>query len=297
MALLSCKEQTQLNRSVAGVSESTATRYFVAQYDTQVDTVTAEGAPGINVGDSHPTDSDRYVKTIEGRGVDESVGYWFNIQIDYSSTVDQNPLNAPPAISWDFSESTQPYFIDYDPAGSASNADGSPGKPTLNSAGESFENLLERETGSIRATYKVNVPAGGYDPSQAVTFNNVINDGGFTIDGVSIGDGQGKCRAITGGPLQNTLVNGTRVYYREKTTTIDFRMNWNDVIDDRGFNEKDPMTMGKLRQIVKGTPPTKPDKPWPLDGSGAAKANITDTPSQLTFKPYKKMSFGALGLT
>jgi len=35
-------------------------------------------------------------------------------------------------------------------------------------------------------------------------------------------------------------------------------------------------------------------KPWPLDGSGGAKANADDKPEKLTFKPYEEADYGSL---
>jgi hypothetical protein len=104
---------------------------------------------------------------------------------------------------------------------------------------------------------------------------------------VTISTGQAKLKAYTAGPVQTE--NG--VAYREVQFVMEFRASWDHTIDDRGFNEKDPAASGKLKEVVKGTPPVKPDKPWPLDGSGAAKAAATDAPAILTFRPYARLSF------
>jgi hypothetical protein len=67
---------------------------------------------------------------------------------------------------------------------------------------------------------------------------------------------------------------------------------WYDVIDDRGLNQLVTVSGNKVLQpITKGGTPAKPDRPWPLNGSGAAKPNATDTPYSLIFQPYNQQAF------
>ena len=299
MAWTKVKEQGMLNRSVRGVGESTATRYYTATSDTATTTWAAEaasdGTTTIPVtGELLPGDAlGRQCKTVEARAENDSFNKVFTIQCDYSNALQTSPLDQPARISWDFDDATQKYFFDNDP----SPPSGGPGKPVVNSAGESFEDLLERETGSIRATVKKYIAANAYDAGQAVAFKDSVCSDSFTIDNVNISAGQGKMKALTAGEVQTMMVNGVQVQYRERTMTLQFRNSWKDLVDDRGFNEADTNNSGKLKEIVKGTPPTKTDKPWPLDGNGGAKPNVTDTPAQLTFYPYTPRSFSGFSFT
>ncbi len=213
------------------------------------------------------------------------------MQVDYSDqlTTDPNPLNLPPKITWDFSEATEPYFLDKS----------STPKPCVTSAGELFQNFLQRETGHISCTYTVN--KSSYTPQTGITYLHVVNSDAFTIDGIGITAGQAKLSGIPAAPwvTVNILVAGvpTSVRYREVTFKLKFKANWLDVVQDRGLCEIDPDHTGKLRQILKGTPPLPVDKPWPLDGSGAAKANATDTPATISLHPYATMAFASFGFS
>jgi len=150
--------------------------------------------------------------------------------------------------------------------------------------------------GEITVTITKNIAPGDWDPITAATFlypATAVNNASMTIDGVSVTTGQAR---ITGIKCTSTKTRAG-VSYRTRTITIKARSSWDHVVEDRGFNELDPDNSGKVRQITKGTPPVKVDKPWPLDGSGAAKANSTDAPATLTFKPYPAKDFSVWGIT
>jgi hypothetical protein len=280
-------EQTQKNRSRREVLQNTATRFFVVEFDSLADTVYAEGASfnGVSIpviGQILPADLalgasfPRFCISIEPVAEADSPGKIFWVQVDYSNQFPQDPLAQPAEVSWDFSDASENYFLDNSPTP----------KYVINSAGEPFEKLPSRETGSLRATVKKNVAL--YSATVAKGFKDMVNADGFALDGVSISSGQAKMKAWTCGSVQ--YQNG--VPFRVATQVIDLRQTWIDTTDDRGFNEIDPNNSGKLKQIVIGnSPPTKPDNPWPLDGSGAAKPNASDPPAQLTFQPYATVGF------
>lgn len=274
--------QATLSTSILQYQEVTATQFWVVNYDSPANCILAliatDGTNTIpSIGQSHPDDSSLYVNKVQAKPNGDTAQS-FLVEVDYSDQVQQNPLEVPAAIAWDFDEATQPYFLDNDPSGP---------KPCVNSAGEPFETLLEREAGKIKCTIVKN--QASYNPTQAVTYSEAVNSDSFSLDGVTISEGQAKMKAITGGAKTTVNIGGTDVTYRPVTYTIHFREDWNDVIEDRGYHESDGS--GKLKEINKGTPPIKPDKPWPLDGSGGAKPNATDTPETITFYPYSTQPF------
>jgi len=297
MAWTQVSEQGQLATSETNADEKTALRVFFCKSSTPTTTVAAErasyGGTTIPVkGEGHPDDAGRKVKTITAKSDEEGNREIFFVEVQYSDkqTVVDNPVDKPATYEWDSDDATEPYFIDRSDTP----------KSVCNSAGERFAEFRERETGSHLCIVTKNVVYSSYDPTIGITFKDAVNSGGFTVDGQSVSAGQCKCKKVAAGPKQTasytTGGGGTAtVVYREVKAYLQFRQDgWDDVVEDRGFNE---LNSGKLKEISKGTPPTKPEFGWPLNGSGGAKANVTDTPSTITFKPYRKISFGPLGLS
>lgn len=288
MAWIKVGEQSHLSQSEAGADESTAVRVFVCVSDSPTDSVAAEtaddGTTAIpETAAVHPADPTRRVKSVQVQADEEAPRTVFTVRVNYSSKVEEqkkeeDPTDRPDEITWDFEDKAQPYFKD--------ETTPTP-KNVVNSAGEPFEEFLERDAGSLTATVRRNVAPGYYDPATAIAYKDVVNQGGFRLDGKQIADGQAKLKAYTAGATKTE--NGFT--YREVQWVLQFRESWDDKIEDRGFNEKDPDNPGHVKAIVTNIPPTKPDKPWPLDGSGAAKLFSDDAPEVLTFKPYKKKSF------
>jgi hypothetical protein len=237
-----------------------------------------------------PADPSRVVTDIS---VDPegNTGLVFIVEVTYT-TLDpsefnnDNPLTDPVDYDWDFSASSQPYFIDETPT-----------TPLLgtNSAGEPYENFLEREVGEISVTVADNIVPSAWDPSVAAVYmadpSTALNNASMTIDGKSISAGQARMGGIKCSGIKER--NG--VDYRTRTIVLKLRANWDQVVEDRGYHFK--LASGKLSEIVKGKPPVKPDKPWPLDGAGNAMFAATSTPATRTHKPYPRKDFGIWGIT
>ena len=294
MAWTKVKEQGHLAES-ENSTDKTAKRAFLAFSDTPTTTVAAEtasdGTTTIPVKNAeHPDDSTRKVVSIVAKPDPESNRKIFNVEVKYASrqasiiAIPESPLDRDADVEWDFTDAMQTYFIDKstpDP------------KTVVTSAGERFQELLERETGSIMAVVTKNIPSNGYSPTTAVNYKDAVNSDNFTLDGASIAAGQCKIKAYTAGRRQ--VENG--VTFRVAKWILHFRKTWDDIVEDRGFHEKDADNVGKLKEIIKGTPPTKTDKPWPLDGAGAKMPNASDAPAKLTFVPYDKLPFSGLNFT
>jgi hypothetical protein len=284
MAWISVKELGQKAKSENNTEERTALRVFQAISDTPTTTVAAETASdGVTTIPvkyaTHPNDATRKVRSKNATPDEESNRTVFYVEVNYSSKGKEkveNPLDRPAEFDWSFDDGTETYFLDR-----GENGDGVDPFPTVNSAGERFEELLERETGSITCTITKNIAHNAYSPTNALFMKDALNDSSITVDGVVVGAYQAKCKGWTCGAVQEE--NGTQ--FRVSKVVLQFRRTWDHVVEDRGFNEKDGST-GKLKEIVKGTPPTKVDQPWPLDAAGAAKPNADDPADTLTFYPY-----------
>ncbi len=193
-------------------------------------------------------------------------------------TLPEDPLDKPLEVDWDFTDAREKYFYDRSDTP----------KPVLTSAGETFEELLERDTGSLVATITRNIDGNAYDPAVAIDYKDAVNSTAFKLEGKQIAVGQAKLKAYTASAKKTE----NQITYRVARWVIEFRKSWDDVIEDRGLREKKTVA-GKviLAPIMHLQPPVPVEKPWPLDGAGVKKTNASDTPSTLTFKPYFRKSF------
>jgi hypothetical protein len=301
MAVKNVQWQTHLSRS-GNQNDGTgfAEEFFVIECDADADTTAIQGASfgGIAApifGSTHPTAS-LYCNQTEYTPMSQNTRRVFQCRADYSDDPIVDPLTLPPAIEWDFSEDGDvPYFLDCS----------STPKPVTNSAGELFQDYLTRANGAITASFSINLTPGAA-ASMASTLTQytypvtAVNSGGITFDGLTLNANQARIKGANISALTKQLVFGTYVQFRTVKFNLAFKANWQDKIDDRGFNQKWTSNADgsvTLKEIVKGVPPTKPDRPWPLDGNGNAKPNITDMPSQLTFQPYPQMSFSVFNFS
>lgn len=280
MSVVSVQEQQHLcgtTRTNDGKGDK-AKRVFIVRCSGPTSPVVVENADGLPaMYDKLPGDDGRVVtsKSVTCLGKTDQ----WKVDVEYEAVESENkdpevaPWDMPDEVTWDFSESSESFFRDTDD------------KPVVNSAGEPFEDFLEKDAGELSVTVVRN--SLRYSPSNALEYRNMVNQGSFSIGGQKISDGQAKMSV--GGTARTAYYKG-QLYY-VVTYKMKLRESWDVKVEDRGFNEKNIAKPGELKAIVKGTPPVQVDKPWPLDGSGAKKPNSTDAPEQLTFKPYKKKSF------
>lgn len=295
MAWTKVVEQGQFAKSGTTLDDKTATRVFLAISDTNTTCVAAETADDGTTAipellSALDGDSTRRLKAISATPStdgDADPQRVFKVELTYSSKISDDtaaisPLDEPPDISWDFDDATETYFIDKTPE----DEDGP--FVVVNSAGERFQELLERETGSIVVTITGNIGPISYAPATAITLKDQLNDASIIVDGVTLLAGQAKCKGWTCGGLQER--NG--VQYRVAKIVLQLKASWNHDVEDRGFNFLG--ADGKLHEIPKGTPPIKPDTPYPLDGNGVDMDFPDDEPAVLTFKPYGPEPFDGL---
>jgi len=215
-------------------------------------------------------------RTVRPRGD----GLLFEVVYEYNdqATFFENPLNDPDQIEWGAIEGSEPYEVDRDPAGP---------KPVVNSAGQAFDSSIERENSNMLVTVRRNVAT--FNATQANTYRDAVNAASFTVDGVLIPEGAAKIGAITCGGRQ--MRGG--VSFREMVIPIKIRQDWLQAVYDTGYYQID----GSDLVPITDSAALPVEKPWPLDGAGAAKANATDVPAILTFYPYKKLAFSAWSFT
>jgi hypothetical protein len=211
----------------------------------------------------------------------------FEVLCEFDTTTglsQDNPLDAPWGYNYTYQESTENYFIDRsDPNGDT----GTTNKPVVNSAGDAFQQFMTRENGMLAITITRNVSS--YSPAALDVYKHTVNMAAVTIDGTQYAIGTLKLSPITATKNTVTLQDMTVVTYYAETLTLKARHEgWNQTVLDVGFNTlvgSKANNTQKLQPIMdaNGNPITKP---WPLDGTGNAKPNATDTPANLTFSPY-----------
>ena len=208
------------------------------------------------------------------------------VDVSYSSDQDEqdsateDPTTVAARITARGADQTVPYFRD---------ESGTP-KLVTNSAGQAFNELPERirpEGVEFQIVRRVSTKR----TSTLWSLYWSLNNASVTIDGDTLAAGEAALSDFGYSEKKTVEKNdGTTVTFFEETIKIIARPSWDDVFEDRGLDELDA---GELVQILDkdGNPVTKP---YPLDGSGAAKANPTDEPAQITFKPYAQKSWAAI---
>src|SRR6267142_1375196 len=147
-------------------------------------------------------------------------GNHFEVTVEYSDDAsgtqsDIHPLDRPPEVSWSNTEGTEPYFID----------ESAPAKPVVNSAGDAFEQFLERETaGQIVITVTRNEDF--HDAALADEYSHTVNTDAITIDGTIFPPGTLKLSPIQASKhVEKVRLSGVEefVTYYRKTYTFKAR--------------------------------------------------------------------------
>jgi hypothetical protein len=199
---------------------------------------------------------------------------------DLSYTPD--PLTRPDKISGDFGSESASYEEDAD--GDLSN----------NTAGILMDPLPTRKVG----TFKFKITGNRATTTDLSLYASYLrpacsyNSGSVTIKGITFAAAELLLTGIT----FEEKIEGSYEFFEMSWTAEVNPDGWDQVlIPSRGFEES-PF-YGVVRKIVKGEPPAEVSQPWPLDASGVALANSSDTPANVTRKPYYERNFSIFGWT
>lgn len=219
-----------------------ATRSFLVRVDANTTAVTdIVDAPGIAVGDTHPSAWNLLVKSITA-SASEDAGMLWAVSVDYEPRQNQNndnnneeddqPGNLPggPYAHWSASSgvSSVPVWRDIN------------GEVMTNSAGDPLEGL-EAEQAEFSLTYTeyylthADVPPAVGWLSRALDYVNTVNDAPWN-GGMP---GQWKCQGCSAKVnTDNNGANGAVRYYWEVTWEFKFsKTYWRLTPWDIGFNE------------------------------------------------------------
>lgn len=221
---------------------------------------------------------------------ESNTGLEFKFEANYQQgSLDANPLSQKDLLSFDGSKDTEDYFID----------ESDDAKPVVNSAHDPFEKDPKRTTGSFKLVIEGNRAWDDIDLALYASYlkPNAVNTATFVVRGKSVGAGEGKMVAISVTPT----ITPSGLLYGKVRWEIEAAPDWMDHFVDRGFNELfgiPQIGAGQVnhREITKGVPPVKVDKPSPLDGSGHAQ-DPADPLVTLDFQPYTKKDFSVFAWT
>jgi hypothetical protein len=185
----------------------------------------------------------------------------------------ENPLARPPRYSYPDDPTDESYAIDVE------------GEPVTNSAGVPPQTLPTRLGGDGLIRVRRNVAA--FNDQAAASYRRKINSGSVTINGVAYNARKLLIKSWTAdGPHQD----GGVTYWTETIDVVKRTDGWDLIYPDQGRSQLEdngnriPIRDAQGRQV---------EDDWPLDGAGAAKAAATDTPANLTRKPYEAVAFPA----
>ncbi len=283
MAFISVKLKSEKVSLSSGVWSGTRV-YDVESNDIDDDVLGAvnadDGTESIpDIGDAWKVGSVLKARGYDVSHVENDDSYYYSVTVNYSSKDDsdqvtiENPLARPTIYSYEDSLIQEPYFRDE----TTPNA-----LPAVNSAGDDFTDLplRDRSEGVIVITRNV----ASFSDTAAEIYRNTVNSSSVSINGISYS--AGTLRIIgwsANGPNEE---NG--VTFDTETIRIAKRSaGWDDIYEDRGLHKLDS---GKRVPILDGNN-LAITVPYPLDGSGGAKTNPTDTPATITLKPYKTTSY------
>ncbi len=282
MAVLDVIEQRRSSDSTSG------TVVFLVVCDAHMDTREVGRDSRIpQRGTLWPGDAGLVVDNIAVAPLDDATSPTrYTATVSYTKVTKEEPATAPwdepDQVDYGGDEGTEPYFKDKS----------DPAKPVVNSAGEPFDDLPEREVGSLIITVTRNSLT--FNPNQAAEYISAVNKSSFRVDGNTINAKKAKMGVITAKRQYWEDEQGNLTKYYVVTYPIKLRETWEQKFEDRGrhaLTDKYGSDEKTLKAIVSGEPPAPVDKPWPLNGEGEAMPNVDDEPAQLTFKPYAEKSF------
>lgn len=269
----------------------TATRVYHADSDsvddTNADLKALAGFPALGDAFESGSNMDAIEITIDRLNGTEQFTYTATVQYSSDRTQKEDaeyatdPINKPARVTINTVSVTERYFTD------------TAGNSVVNSAGETFSELPERDAAEV-VEFSIVKNVASRRTATLMGLRHTLNAASIIVDGVTIAAGKAKLEEISYSDEQvvDNGAGGTVSYYVE-TLKIVARSSWDDVFDDRGLNELDG---GELKPILdtNGDPVVLP---YPLDGSGGPQSSPTTAPAQITRKPYASVSWSGLILT
>jgi hypothetical protein len=234
------------------------------------------------IGETHPGDASAWCISVEPRCVEGYRGW--HVTTTYSSEVQldsADPTDDAAVITWSGEQFQIVAVFDR-------NDD-----LIVNSAGDPFDPPLMADDSHFVVNVSKNMASV---PATILNYQDAVNSGSFTVDGVTIAAGLAKMQRVSIGQVQRRGSDTFRVVEFEIHLRRD---GWKLTALDAGFRER---TAGGPPDGIKNI--KNPDDgenvtaPVPLDGSGGALLDPSPTNCQfLEFDYYKTADFSSLPLS
>lgn len=229
------------------------------------------------IGSVHPEDSFAWCTSLSVDNTEDWKGWTVTAEYSSERELSETPTSDPALISWSSEQFQRPAIIDKD------------GNAIVNSAGDPFDpqNMIDDSRRVVTVTKNLSSV-----PSWILTYQDAVNSGGFTVDGISVGDGLAKMQSVTVSEAQTR--NGTS--FRTVTFSIHLEKNgWLLEPLDAGFRKKVDVVLENIRNDGDGELPAAP---VPLNGSGDVL--VDPNPSNVfygSFTVYETKDFSILPLS
>lgn len=230
------------------------------------------------IGEVHPDDAGAWCTTLQVDPSDPWKGWTVTAEYSTERELAENPTNDPAEITWGYEQFQKPAITNY------------AGQAILNSAGDPFDPPIMIDDSRPHVTISKNLASV---PVWITTYQDAINSGSFTVDGITVAAGLAKMQNITITRAQSR--NGTS--YRTVTFSIHLqKQGWSSKVLDAGFRQ---IGYGGSRENIRnGTDDELPAAPVPLNGSGVA---LDDPdPATAVYRTdviYESKDFSVLPLT
>lgn len=280
MAILLCTEQKGGGKRNGAVTKDSISRertFLVVTSSDTDDSTDVETAPGIDLFDSHPSDSNIVCTSVSSTEIEpKKEGSVWEVRFTYETSpwdaCEENPLlNCDPKYSWSTEKEEEIFNEDVN------------GDKIKNSAGDPFQPLPTRI--KSRAVLTVTYNAATFSGATALALDSKVNSDTF----------EGAAPETLLLSIESAVENWHKNvgYYWKITLKMTYKEDgWNPMkILDAGMREIDPDDATKKRHIkLKGNMVTNP---VPLSDGTAIEDPDTD-PEYLEFDPYDAIAFNSL---
>ena len=261
----------------------TYTRSFLVKTDSKSDgAYTAGSAAGLPlIGSTHPEDLTAWCRSLSVAPFNgENAPMAWTVTANYSSEwqLAENPLFEPAKITWSFEQFQTVAVQDKD------------GYAIVNSAGDLFDPPIMKDDSRPIVSVTKNLAVV---PTWLLNYQDAVNSGPFTLDGLTISTGCAKMNAISVG------AKATQNGYTYRPVTMDIHLQrdtWNFKVLDVGYRKIVNTTEREM--ITSDGDGTDPPMPVLLNGSGGVVSDPDTTGGVfLTYNVYATADFTVLPLT
>lgn len=290
MVIQAKQVQTGISGSYAGIKSDTETVEYQVYTDTKTQTRYDIMLAGVlpTLYQSHPDNPILTVRDIElSQDIADTV---WTAYVTYSSEpfdkedeeeedVD-NPTDRAARIRWTTTQFTKPIYRDIN------------GEPIVNSATDYFDPPIEIDASRWSIVVEKNVLA---IPTWVLDYRNVINNGAFTVQGLTIPAKTAKMSELSISELQREQTAGGTVDFYTLTFRVELATadegDWTLRVLDQGLHQFDRAD-NKTPILIDGEPAKQPVL---LDGNGLAITDPEPTDAVfLEFDGYVEKDFSVL---